>query len=233
MNIVGNINGGYKAPQIDLFEIAKKRGVEQQPVKTVSSILGKDTALKVNISKEGLQALRGSKLHEGSDLSSRIAQMEYISEHQPIENFSDRLGRELRDSYANVTYEKRPSIEDKGNTLLNSLKKMADEIVAGNADGSRVRFIEDATASDGYRRLSMEDELSILQDEFDEFVEGRFGKKHQEDSAKVVSALNEFQKIKQQNGLGATRVYEPEKISDKFIEDLLKAGRTYISSLMK
>ena len=53
MNIVGNVNGSYKAPKIDLFEIAEQRGVDQQPVKTVSSIFGKDTAMKVNISKEG------------------------------------------------------------------------------------------------------------------------------------------------------------------------------------
>ena len=33
MNIVGNVNGSYKANQIDLFEIAKKRGIEQGPVK--------------------------------------------------------------------------------------------------------------------------------------------------------------------------------------------------------
>ena len=33
MNIVGNVNGSYKAPKIDLFEIAEQRGVDQQPVK--------------------------------------------------------------------------------------------------------------------------------------------------------------------------------------------------------
>ena len=69
MNIVGNVNGSYKAPKIDLLEIAEQRGVDQQPVKAVSSIFGKDTAIKVNISKEGLQAFHGSKL-QGSCLLS-------------------------------------------------------------------------------------------------------------------------------------------------------------------
>ena len=41
MNIVGNVNGSYKAPKIDLFEIAEQREVDQQPVKTVSSIFWK------------------------------------------------------------------------------------------------------------------------------------------------------------------------------------------------
>lgn len=33
-----------------------------------------------------------------------------------------------------------------------------------------------SSGEDGYRRLTMEDELAILQEEFDEFVESRFGK---------------------------------------------------------
>lgn len=41
MNIVGNVNGSYKEPKIDLFEIAEQREVDQQPVKTVSSIFWK------------------------------------------------------------------------------------------------------------------------------------------------------------------------------------------------
>lgn len=29
MNIVGNVNGSYKAPKIDLFEIAEQRGCKR------------------------------------------------------------------------------------------------------------------------------------------------------------------------------------------------------------
>lgn len=39
--------------------------------------------------------------------------------------------------------------------------------------------------ADGYRRLSKEDELSILSSEFEEFVEKRFGEQHQEESVKA------------------------------------------------
>lgn len=44
------------------------------------------------------------------------------------------------DSYAGVAYENRPSVEDQGNTVLNTFKKIADEIVSGYADGSRVSW---------------------------------------------------------------------------------------------
>ena len=45
----------------------------------------------------------------------------------------------------------------------------------------------------------MEDELAILQEEFDEFVESRFGKKYQEWNIKQINAINDIQKTKQQH----------------------------------
>ena len=230
MNIVGNVNGSYKANQIDLFEIAKKRGIEQGPVKTVSSLLGEDVALKVNISEEGLKALHGSKINGSTDLNSQISQMEFMSEHQPIESFTNRLSRTLQESYEGLSYEQRPSVEDKGKTVLNTFKEMTDEIISGYENGTRVRFVEDENSEDGYRRLTMEDELSILQDEYDEFVENRFGKEHTEQSVKVTKAINEFEKLKESLGKGPARTYEPEIIPDNFVEKLKNDSRSYVAT---
>lgn len=230
VNIVGNVNGSYKASQIDLFEIAKKRGIEQQPIKTVSSILGENTAIKVNISEEGLKALHGSKLNGNDDLSARIEQMEYMSEHQPVESFSNRFERTLQESYADLSCEQRPSVEEKGKTVLNAFKEMTDEIVSGYENGTRVRFIEDSTSKDGYRKLTMEDELSILQNEYDEFVENRFGKEHAEESVKITNAINDFEKLKESLGKGPARTYSPEKIPDNFVQKLKQDSRKYVES---
>lgn len=230
MNIVGNVNGSYKASQIDLFEIAKKRGIEEQPIKTVSSILGENSAIKVNISEEGLKALHGSKLNGNDDLESRIQQMEYMSEHQPVESFTSRLGRTLQESYEGLSYEQRPSVEEKGKTVLNAFKEMTDEIVSGYENGTRVRFIEDSTSKDGYRKLTMEDELSILQNEYDEFVENRFGKEHAEESVKITNAINDIEKLKESLGKGPARTYSPEKIPDNFVQKLKQDSRKYVES---
>lgn len=55
-------------------------------------------------------------------------------------------------------------------------------------------------------------ELAILQEEFDEFVESRFGKKYQEWNIKQINAINDIQKTKQRLGIGDGKVYEPEKV---------------------
>lgn len=75
-------------------------------------------------------------------------------------------------------------------------------------------------------RVTMEDELAILQEEFDEFVESRFGKKYQEWNIKQINAINDIQKTKQHLGIGDGKVYEPEKVPERFAENLIKAGRT-------
>ena len=74
------------------------------------------------------------------------------------------------------------SISDKENALMNSFKSIADEIVSGYEDESRIRFIQDAASDDGYSRLSKTDELMLLKQEFEDFVESRFGIKHQKES---------------------------------------------------
>ena len=113
---------------------------------------------------------------------------------------------------------------------MEEFRGICDEITSGYNAGDRVRFIADATTEDGYRRLSKDDELSILLSEFGEFVEGRFGKEHQEQSIKVAKAVNELQKVKQELGYGDIQHYEPEYIPDNFVEDLLKAASQYVNS---
>ena len=72
--------------------------------------------------------------------------------------------------------------------------------------------------------------MSILLSEFGEFIEGRFGKEHQEQSIKVAKAVNELQKVKQELGYGDIQYYEPEYIPDNFVEELLKTASQYVNS---
>lgn len=44
---------------------------------------------------------------------------------------------------------------------------------------------------------------------------------------------NDIQKTKQRLGIGDGKVYEPEKVPERFAENLIKAGRTYIVGILK
>lgn len=230
--LYGNVNGTYQKPNIDLFEMAKKQN--NQPVSFCDTEAGRNVpAIKVNISEEGLRALHGSKMNGSVDIQKQMEEMRYISEHQPVESFTNRLSRVMQDSFVQFTEDnsdEKLTIQKKADILLEEFRGICDEITSGYKEGDRVRFIADATTEDGYRRLSKDDELSILLSEFGEFVEGRFGKEHQEQSIKVAKAVNELQKVKQELGYGDIQHYEPEYIPDNFVEDLLKAASQYVNS---
>ena len=232
VHLYGNVNGTYQKPNIDLFEMAKQQN--NQPVRFCDTEAGKNIpAIKVNISEEGLRALHGSKMKGSVDIQKQTEELKYISEHQPVESFTNRLSRAMQDSFVQFIEDKSDgnlTIEKKGEILLEEFRGICDEITFGYEEGNRVRFIVDATTEDGYRRLSKDDELSILLSEFGEFVEGRFGKEHQEQSIKVAKAVNELQKVKQELGYGDIQHYEPEYIPDNFVEDLLKAASQYVNS---
>ena len=232
VHLYGNVNGTYQKPNIDLFEMAKQQN--NQPVRFCDTEAGKNIpAIKVNISEEGLRALHGSKMKGSVDIQKQTEEMKYILEHQPVESFTNRLSRVMQNSFVQFiedNSDKKLTIEKKGEILLEEFRGICDEITSGYEEGNRVRFISDDSTEDGYRKLSKEDELSILSNEFSDFVEFRFGKEHQERSIKEANALNDMQKIKQQLGYGDVKYYEPEYIPDGFVENLIKAANQYAES---
>ena len=232
VSMYGNINGTYQKPNIDLLETAKKQN--NQLMRFCDTEVGKNAAvIKVDISAEGLRALHGSKLKGSVDLEKSMEGIRFVSEHQPIENITNRLSRVMQNSYLQITDDNSGegiSIQKKADVLLGEFKSICDEIVSGYEGGSRARFIEDSTSADGYRKLTKDDELSIVLSEFEEFVEKRFGKKHQEESVKVTEIVNSLQKVKQEMGCEDIRYYEPEYIPNDFVEKLLKTASEYIKA---
>mgnify|MGYP000024995448 CR=1 FL=1 len=140
-----------------------------------------------------------------------------------------RMGLEYV-QFSESNSDEKLTIQKKADVLLGEFKSICDEINSGYDGGTRVRFIEDSTSTDGFRKLSKDDELSILLSEFSNFVEGRFGKTHQEESEKVAKIVNDLQKVKQEMGRGDIRYYEPEYIPSDFVEKLLKAASDYIKA---
>ena len=230
VHLYGNVNGTYQKPNIHLFEMAKKQN--NQLVRFCDTEAGRNiSAIKANISEEGLRALHGSKMNGSVDIQKQTEELRYISEHQPVESFTNRLSRAMQDSFVQFTEDSSDEnlmIQKKADILLEEFRGICDEITFGYEEGNRARFIEDSTTEDGYRKLSKEDELSILLSEFSAFVEFRFGKEHQEQSIKETNAINDFQKIKQELGYGDVKYYEPEYIPDGFVENLLKAANQYV-----
>ena len=232
INLYGNINGTYQPPQINLLDSVKP---QNSPVRYNETEVGKNNpVVKVNISKEGLRALHGSKLPGSVDIKAEQERIRFASDHQPTESYYTRMSREMNNALEQKRAENNGNltIEDRENAIMNSFKSIADEIVSGYDNGTRIRFVEDSDSEDGYRRLTKEDELEILQKEFDDLSEAKFGKKHQEEAEAIAKSLDALHKIMEENGKAfANKKYEPIKIPDDFLERLLRKSRTFIVNL--
>lgn len=230
----GNVNGTYQPPNIDLFALAREQN--NQPVRFRDTEVGKDMpTVTVNISSEGLRALHGTKFPGSIDIKAEQEKLRYASEHQPVESFRSRLSRELQQGTEQLRADKpygKVSMEDKEEILMKSFRDIADEIVAGHDNGTRVRFIEDPDSEDGYRRLSKDDELSILQQDFEELAEARFGKKQQEAAAMVTKQIEELNKVLERSGKSfKQQEYQPERFPDGFLERLMERAKLHVSGL--
>lgn len=188
--LYGNINQ-YKTSGINLLNKTKKADDKIKQFNTIKDA----QAVKMNISKEGLKALHGSDAFKSNvtDLEETQRQIEYWSNHQPLESYSSKFNRMLPNNYelgddGNYQFVNH-TLEEKENVLVDGFKKLYNEIVKGYEDGTRVRYVEDSLSKDGFRKLTKDEEMNILQEEFDNFVDNKFGKEYQ----KQINALKTFQ----------------------------------------
>lgn len=231
VNLFGNINGrSYNPPTVDLFEMTCK---QKNPLVGTNELgfAKASMPVKVEISEEGLRALHGSNLNGSMNVADVTNEIKYISEHQPIESFTNRFSQAVPNDYLQLKGSGTSVVEEKRNSLLSSFRNICDEIVSGYAEGNRIRYIVDDTSEDGFVEISKSEELSILLEEFSIFVENRFGKQHQEEAKKLAEVTNDIQNTKQKLGVGTNEYYEPIQIPSGFVESLLNEARQYIGML--
>lgn len=229
--LYGNINGyTYRPPQLNLLDSAKSQN--SNPT-TVSSAYPDMPAVEVNISEEGLKALHGSKLPGSADPFETAERIAYMSEHQPIESYESKFSQMIPSSYemnerGEAVYVHHTN-EEKIAALSEGFKSLVDEINKGYDEGTRVRYVEDPTSEDGFRKLTREEELDILQQEFDDFVDSRFGKERTAEDAKIKESLDSLQELKKSLGR-ETKEYKLEALSDEDAQWLKDKMKGYVGA---
>ncbi len=231
ITLYGNLNGyTYRPPQMNLM---KSANIETNNAVTSNGYVDLP-AFDVNISEEGLKALHGSKLPGSADSFETAAKIAYMSEHQPIESYESKFSQMIPSNYemserGEAVYVHHTN-EEKVAALSEGFKSLVDEINKGYDEGTRVRYVEDPTSEDGFRKLTREEELDILQQEFDEFVDSRFGKQRVAEDAKIKESLDALQELKKSLGRGEVKKYKLEPFSEKEVERLKTRMRNYIKN---
>lgn len=143
---------------------------EQKPMNALSS--KGDNAVKLSISQEGIESYR-KKLHESGVQSADGNIME--KKHTLIEQsknaiFDNQYESELTQK-AGELKEKREnsgtySLSNKVEDYVKAYGNLYDDIVQGYKDGTRERYVADENSETGFRKMTMEEELSSLDKAF-------------------------------------------------------------------
>ena len=143
-----------------------------------------DDAVKVTISREGIQQFRDSRLQEAkvnlgnSDkiLWDSASYSGMIGSKLPATEVMDEKG-EYHHQYS--------LLSSQADNLLKAYAESYDEIVRGYEDGTREVWVEDKSAEGGVRKLTKEEDLAALdkayQDRVDSFT--------QNNDKKIIDAL--------------------------------------------
>lgn len=152
------------------FSIRNNKNVSN-PVAFQNNTQTGDIAVTLDISKEGRELLKNETIKNMSySYEDVLQQRKYLGN---VVMDGGRFQSKLNDlENSGICTE-----QDWVDCCVNTYKTLYDEIVSGYANGTREKYVSDENSKDGLRKLTMAEELQMLDDEYDSqcnFLEGFF-----------------------------------------------------------
>lgn len=235
MNMNIHISGENRlAPNYELTNNKPKM------IQNIPSPNADEYPVKVTISEEGKNACKNSVVDtEKTNYETMLEDRANLMEQKPEIHYGFLLGNKL----AEITEhdEGYRSIEEKGSALLEAYASAYDEIVQGYADGTRNVYVEDEAVESGYRKMTMEEEISGLDAAYQKYVSGFEARIHQAVDAskafdKYMAKLSKLDAHRAEMATKAKEIFDnmseedvPENISDSMLE----AKQNFINLYLK
>ena len=220
------------------FHFAGQEKVAQEN-KTVKSAIPKlaEQPIKVSISKEGCESYRNSVSESGQALSydGAIWQKKNLMDADQSKgmDYGYRLSKEANslnesDKEA-LTDGKSLSWQARAENYAEAYAKLYDEIVQGYENGTRQINVIDENSEQGYRTLTMEEELSALDAVYEKNVKVFEGYATQQNKAQTIIGEWKEQIAKIKSGVASAQSVEnkseqddeQEKITNNLAEKLM------------
>lgn len=162
---VGNINNN------SIFDFSINTNKTVHNVAFQKNAQTEDIGVTVDISKEGRERLKNETIKNMSySYEDVIQQRKYLGN---VVMDGGRFQSKLNDLYNSGVCTEQDWVD----CCVDTYKTLYDEIVSGYANGTREKYISDENSKDGLRKLTMSEELQMLNDEYDsqcDFMESFF-----------------------------------------------------------
>lgn len=165
MNVSGN--------GLSLYDLSRSKIFKNNSAQAGQPVIFKpkgQTAVKFTLSEDGMKAYRNQlkKLTEAAG-SEESQYSNILKARSDVIEFDRKWNATLKPMICGSGL--RWMIRSyKPDDVLNEYAGLYDEIVQGYQNGTREKYIEDADAEDGFRRATLEDELALLNEDYENCV---------------------------------------------------------------
>jgi len=208
------------------YERYKQAALERQKTAEANG-----ESVKVTISEEGMKSYR-ERITNGQFYEEVQAQRKSLLERKLSPDMNYKLTLSARVNSLNETDKeaggtKYLSNEEKLDNIMEAYTSLYDEIVQGYADGTRIINVADENSKNGYRTLTMQEELADLDSAYESVVNTTVA--IMEQSEKVSMAFDKYYAKIQSIGAGraelanvyADRKDKVEMIPENAIEKMI------------
>ena len=196
VNIEGNISqAGAASGWYQNSRVASPQEKEKDALQPKA-----DNAVKVSISQEGIESYRKQTREKGTsgrviakgNKESVIRQAKQTASALAANAYGGELAGELEKLKGQRTGSAY-AIADQMEDSVRAYGNLYDEIVRGYQNGTRERYVEDENSETGFRKMTMEEELSELDRAFQKIAD-------RADTKEMIEG--EFQRLRTEGGKG-------------------------------
>lgn len=232
MNVSGNGLSLYDLSRSKIFKNNSAQASQPEIFKPKDH-----TAVKLTLSEDGIEAYRSylkkqteNDPDEKKQFSATCPDLTAFDEEWKLHSVIKPM---LTGSRFNWVHIGKPS------DILKEYASLYDEIVQGYQDGTREKYIEDADAEDGLRRATLEDELTFLNEDFDNCLIAY--EKQEERNAVFRPVIIKIARQLEKSGMGhlefvgKAKKLESEPVAplpDNFVEKMHTAAKEFASQYM-
>lgn len=164
-----NVNGSTQQTGNEWFQNMKTQKPDGKAAQAQPPLA--DRAVNVTLSREGIETWRKQVQENGGEARTYegvVKQKESIMQASKSigANYGYRLAEETGKLKGQRDKGTAYSLSDRATDYVNAYGNLYDEIVQGYKDGTIERYVEDAASETGYRRMTVEEELSDLDKAF-------------------------------------------------------------------
>lgn len=203
MSVSVNGNTSQVSTGNNWFQNMKTANSKEQ--KTMSALSSKgDNAVKLSISQEGIESYRKKLQESGVQSADRniIEKRHALIEQSKNAIFDNQYESELAQKVGELKGQRENgstySLSNKVEDYVNAYGNLYDEIVQGYKDGTRKRYVADETSETGFRKMTIEEELSNLDKAFQKTADtaGKLAENAKNAAAAFKDTAEKLSKIK-------------------------------------